>query len=226
MDSLIELNGISKRFGNEYEDKILTDITLSIKEGEFISVVGKSGSGKSTLLRIMGLLINEFDGEYLYDSRNTADLDDKERAQIRNQEFGFVMQDYALIEDYKASENIMLPRRLSGQKLFGKKEDMQHIVNTAAELDVLHVLDKPTRILSGGEKQRIAIARAIINDPKIIFADEPTGALDTKTGKAVYDILKKLNNAGKTIVMVTHDRPLAAKANKIIEIRDGMIKTA
>lgn len=223
MNKIIELKEVTKIFKNERRTKALDKINLSIHDGEFISVVGKSGSGKSTLIKVIGLLIEEFEGEYLYEGNSISAFNENEKAKMRNLNFGYIFQDFALIEELTAKDNILLPQKLNRDKMAMRDDAKMNIQEIALKLEIDTILNDHTYTLSGGEKQRIAIARALINDPKIILADEPTGALDSKNGTIIYQILKRLNDNGKTIILITHDNQLANKANRCIEISDGKI---
>lgn len=221
--TLIEMKGIVKRFyvGQPNELEILHGIDLTVKEGEFLSIVGASGSGKSTLMNVIGVLDRPTLGTYILDGTDVQGAKDSELSHIRNQKIGFVFQNFNLISRTNALRNVELPMLYAG---VGQKERTQR----ARELlDLVgmgdRVLHQPNE-LSGGQKQRVAIARAMANDPAIILADEPTGALDSKTGRLVMDLFHKLNaEQGKTIILITHNMDLAKETGRILTMRDGML---
>ena len=222
-EKTIELTGIVKRFyiGKPHELEILHGIDLTVYKGEFVSIVGASGSGKSTLMNIIGVLDRPTEGEYRLDGLDISALKDQELSRIRNQRVGFVFQTYNLISRTSALKNVELPMMYAG---IGRKERAQraryYLEMVGMEERMSHKPDE----LSGGQKQRVSIARAMANDPSIILADEPTGALDSKTGRRIMDIFHRLNREeGKTIVLITHSNELAAETDRIITIRDGEI---
>lgn len=219
MNKLIELNNISKSFKS---CNVLNNISLNVYEKDMIAIVGKSGSGKSTLLNIMGLFLKPDSGKYFIQEKDADGLQEKETAKLRNSFFGFVVQDFALIDGLSVYQNIMIP--INYLKSKKEKEISQSRINGILKsLDIYDKRFEPVYNLSGGQKQRAAIARALVNDPKVILADEPTGALDSKNALSIMNIFKELNNAGKTIILVTHDNDVANTCNKIISISDGNI---
>ena len=219
--SIIKVDNLVKTYGSgEAEVKALQGVSLTIEKGEMIAIMGASGSGKSTLLNILGLLDKPTDGRYYLNSRPIMTFNTKEMAVLRNQSFGFIVQDFALVDRYSVYRNVMIPLTYSKKPIRSKKSKIEDVLSQLGILDKKNVLALK---LSGGQRQRVAIARAIVNDPDIILADEPTGALDSKTGKEVMSIFKKLNNAGKTIIIVTHNSDVASSCHRIIEIRDGKI---
>lgn len=220
---MIHLENIVKRFyeNQENELEILHGINLDIHEGEFVSIVGESGSGKTTLMNIIGILDRPTEGNYILDGISIADAKDRELSHIRNQKIGFVFQTYNLISRTTALKNVELPMLYAGVSKKERKERAQHYLEMMGMAD--RMIHKPDE-LSGGQKQRVAIARALSNDPSIILADEPTGALDSETGRNIMDIFHKLNyEQGKTIVLITHSKELAAETGRIITIQDGQI---
>lgn len=220
--TIIRLEKLNKIFGSG--DKIvqaLKDICIDISKGELIAIVGSSGSGKSTLLNTLGLLDEPSSGEYYLNDINVAKLSFNEKAKLRNKHFGFVVQNFALIKDYKVRSNIEIPLEYAKIKKLERKIRVEKICSIVGIEDKI---DKYPNELSGGQCQRVAIARALINNPEIILADEPTGSLDSKTGQEIIDIFKKLNKEGKTVIIVTHDKKIAEQCNKIIYIEDGQIK--
>ncbi len=222
---LIRMRGIVKRFyiGQPNELEILHGIDLDVQEGEFVSIVGASGSGKSTLMNMIGVLDRPTEGTYWLDGTDVQDAEDDELSQIRNRKIGFVFQNFNLISRTNALRNVELPMMYAGlpQKVRTKRaEELLELVGMEDRMD-----HQPNE-LSGGQKQRVAIARAMANDPAIILADEPTGALDSKTGRMVMDLFHKLNREqGKTIVLITHNQELAAETGRVLTMRDGILYT-
>ena len=222
-EKTIELTGIVKRFyiGKPHELEILHGIDLTVYKGEFVSIVGASGSGKSTLMNIIGVLDRPTEGEYRLDGLDISALKDQELSRIRNQKIGFVFQTYNLISRTSALKNVELPMMYAG---IGRKERAQRARHYLKMVGMEERMSHKPDELSGGQKQRVSIARAMANDPSIILADEPTGALDSKTGRRIMDIFHRLNREeGKTIVLITHSNELAAETDRIITIRDGEI---
>ncbi len=222
---LIRMRGIVKRFyiGQPNELEILHGIDLDVQEGEFVSIVGASGSGKSTLMNMIGVLDRPTEGTYWLDGTDVQDAEDDELSQIRNRKIGFVFQNFNLISRTNALRNVELPMMYAGisQKVRTRRaEELLDLVGMADRMD-----HQPNE-LSGGQKQRVAIARAMANDPAIILADEPTGALDSKTGRMVMDLFHQLNREqGKTIVLITHNQELAAETGRVLTMRDGILYT-
>ena len=220
---MIQLKEIKKGFGKgEARQTILKGISLDIKEGEMVSIMGPSGSGKSSLLNILGLLDGMYEGEYLLDGINVADLTEKEQADLRGEKIGFVFQSFQLMPRESALDNVSLPLSYAGVKKKERKERAQKALERVGLGDRSGF--RPTQ-LSGGQKQRVAIARAMVNNPKILLADEPTGALDQKSGKQIMELFQSLNDEGVTIVMITHDINIAKQAKRILHIVDGEIFT-
>jgi len=223
MSSIIKLDNIVKKFyiGEPNELEILHGISLEVEEGEFVSIVGPSGSGKSTLMNMIGVLDRPTSGDYFLDGIDVGKADDSKLSEIRNQKIGFVFQTYNLISKTNAMKNVELPM------LYAGVERSKRIKRAKELLELVEMSDRAKHLpeeLSGGQKQRVAIARAMANDPAIILADEPTGALDSKTGRLVMDLFHKLNKEQKkTIVLITHSNELAAETDRIISIKDGKI---
>lgn len=223
MKKLIDLRNINKTYRNgDQELKVLKNLNLTVEEGEFVAIMGPSGSGKSTLMNIIGMLDRPSTGEYFLENEDVANLGDKKLAKVRNNQIGFVFQQFFLLSKLNALQNVELPLIYAGVSQGSRK-------NLAKQY--LEKVDLGTRMthlpseLSGGQKQRVAIARALVNNPSIILADEPTGALDTKTGEQIMELLTELNAEGKTIIMVTHEPEIAAYAKRQIVIRDGLISS-
>ena len=200
----------------------LKGINLSVEKGEFLSIMGPSGSGKTTLMNIIGCLDSPTNGSYYLNNKSVSKLDDDELAKIRNEEIGFVFQSFHLLARNTAFDNVMLPLKYAG---VGKEEATKRS-NNVLDLVGLSSRSKHTPAeLSGGQQQRVAIARALVNKPSILFADEPTGNLDSKTGEDVMKIFKDINENGQTIILITHEDSIAKQSNRIITIMDGLIKS-
>ncbi len=218
---MIKLEKVNKIYrSKEISFHALKNINLQINEGEFIAIKGKSGAGKSTLMHILGCVDTFDSGSYFLDGTDISSLDNKSIAIIRNQKMGFVMQDYALISKLSVFDNIAVPLYLGNTPLNQIKVLTQKAASDVGISDQLH---KKANQLSGGQQQRAAIARAIVNSPKIILADEPTGALDESTAKDVMELLKKQNENGITVIIITHDDTVASYCNRIVNIVDGKI---
>ena len=217
---VLELSHIIKNY--ELGDQtlnILKDVSLTINQGELVAIVGPSGSGKSTLMHIMGILDKQTSGTVSLAGREVVDLTETEAAKLRNQYIGFIFQQFNLLSRTSALENVLLPTIYSGNS----DEKVAYATKLLTDLGLGQRLQNAPNQLSGGQQQRVAIARALVNDPAVIFADEPTGNLDSKSGHEVVEILKQLNKEGRTIVIVTHDLELAKMANRTIKIFDGQI---
>ena len=223
MAPLIQVKGVSKVFGEgESRTVALNDATFSIDKGEFVAVMGPSGSGKSTLLHILGFLDNATSGSYSFDGHNIAEFSQKQIADIRNRRIGFVFQAFNLLPRTTVLANVELPMHYSdvSESLWRKKA-----LAAIEAVDLGHRINHEPSELSGGEKQRVAIARALVNDPEVIFADEPTGNLDSKSGRAVMEIIRRLNDQGKTVILITHETYTAENAKRIIRLLDGKIES-
>ena len=220
---MIEIKNLVKIYnkGKTNEFCALKGIDLSIEEGEMVAIIGKSGAGKSTLLHIWAAIDSYDKGSYLVDGVSVGDLKEKDRARFRNQKIGIVMQDYALIDEYTIEENVQIP--LIFGKVKGNDVRREKIMTALKNVGLDELAKKPVRQLSGGQKQRVAIARALVNNPAFLLADEPTGALDSKTSGEIMDVFEKLNQGGKTVIIVTHDMEVAARCGRVIEISDGEI---
>lgn len=219
---MIKLDKIIKIYNpkkvNEYE--ALHGVSCEISDGEMVAIIGKSGAGKSTLLHILACIDSYQSGEYTIDGTLVKNLSEGQYAQIRNEKIGIVMQDFALVEDFSALENVLIPLDFAKKKIKNKKEKALEALKAVGMGDLSK---KPCNKLSGGQKQRVAIARAIVNEPAMILADEPTGALDTKTSAEIMELFKRLNKEGKTVVIVTHDPKVAEQCSRVIEVSDGKI---
>ena len=222
MGEILRAEGISKTYHTGMvEVHALKKCDITIRKGEFTAIIGKSGSGKSTLLRILGSMDKPDEGEVYIDDINIGELNDKQLSKLRREKIGFVYQNYSLIPEYTAYENIVLPVVLDNQDI--DEDDVNDLLES---LQIEHCRDKFPEQMSGGEQQRVAIAIALANNPKILLADEPTGAVDTKTSNMIQDLFRKLNEElGITIIIVTHDISLANKVGRVVMIADGKIST-
>ena len=220
---MIELKKINRHFKNGDEtNHILKDIDIHIDEGEFIAIMGPSGSGKSTLINILGFIDRGYEGDYLFNGDNYKKASDNRLATIRNLTVGFVFQNFKLIQNNTILENVSIPLIYNGMS---SKDRKAKVLKGLEDVGLHQKEDLLPNKLSGGQQQRVAIARAIINEPKFVIADEPTGALDSKTSKDIMDLFVSLNKEkGTTMIMVTHDREVANKADRIIHILDGRVK--
>jgi putative ABC transport system ATP-binding protein len=222
LSNVIQLKNIQKHY-KVGKDKlhVLKSIDLTIKKGEFVMIMGKSGSGKTTLLNILGFLDKFDEGNYLFQDEDVTNLNENKRSIFRNTNIGFVFQQFNLVDTLNIYQNVELPMVYNNR--YSKEEKKERIEKNLKLVDLLDKIKQKPLQLSGGQQQRIAIARALVNDPQIIFADEPTGALDSETGIEIMNLLKKLNSQGKTIIMVTHDADLTEYATKLIKLKDGVI---
>ena len=222
MSSLIKLKDINKYYkvGKE-KFHVLKSLNINIEEGDFVMIMGKSGSGKTTLLNVLAFLDKFDDGSYFFNYENVSNLNENQRSIFRNKHIGFIFQQFNLIETLNIYQNIELPLIYDGKL---NKSERENIIKV--KLEQVGLLDKIKSMplqLSGGQQQRVAIARSLVNNPKLIFADEPTGALDSETSTDIMNLLKDLNNQGKTIIMVTHDADLIKYATKVIRLKDGVL---
>lgn len=219
---IMELKEISKIYnpGKSSEVKALRGVDVTIEEGEWVSIMGKSGSGKSTLLHIMGLVDRYTAGSYCFDGVCVDKLSQNKVADLRREKVGFVLQDFGLIWNMTVMDNIATPLYIAKEK---KNMIRERVIRIARELEIEDLLKKKAKELSGGQCQRVAIARALITEPKVIFADEPTGALDRENAKNIMEIFQKIHARGTTIVMVTHDEEVSHMAGREIVISDGQI---
>lgn len=221
MATLIRVTDLVKNYQTEdVITPVLRGVTFTIDKGEFVSIMGPSGSGKSTLMHILGFLDTLSTGKYEFEGRNVSQLSDDELANMRGNKVGFVFQAFNLLARTSARENVALPLVYAAGNHTDRLDKAKKILESVG---LGHRLDHSPNQLSGGEKQRVAIARALINNPEVIFADEPTGNLDSKSGAQVMKILQDLNDAGHTIILVTHEMHTAEHAKRIIQVRDGLI---
>lgn len=216
---LIELNGIHKEYRTSGKKNVIfQNASLQIDEGDFVSVVGRSGCGKSTLLNILGGMDMDYDGTYIFDGIDMKKASKKEYLAFKSRSIGMIFQSFCLIKELNVIENVEMPMGYAGAARRARKERAQQL------LELVNLGDKAKcnpKILSGGERQRVAIARALANNPKVILADEPTGSLDEENGESVLELLKKVNAQGTTVIMVTHDREIAAGAKRMILIKEA-----
>lgn len=221
--NIIEMKNITKSFyvGTPNQLNILKGIDITVKEGEFVSIIGTSGSGKSTLMNIIGALDRPTSGSYILDGTNIEEISDNGLSEVRNKQIGFVFQTYNLIPRSSALKNVELPMLYNGKGRKERRERAEQLLDLVGMKD--RMSHQPNE-LSGGQKQRVAIARALVNNPSIILADEPTGALDSATGRLVMDLFHKIHEEeGKTIVLITHNNELADETQRIITLKDGNI---
>lgn len=216
---MIEIKNITRKYKMGKETVIALDnVSLKIEDGEFLAIVGPSGSGKTTLMHIVGGLDTPTGGEVLFDGKDISKYKDKEMSKFRNSHIGFVFQAFNLENTQTALENVMMPLIFAGM---GKKERREKALKALEQVELGHLANHRPSEMSGGQRQRVSIARALVNNPKIIFADEPTGNLDSKTGNNIMELFYKLNDKGYTIIMVTHNMEEAEKAKRVIKIKDG-----
>lgn len=221
---MIEISMLNKVYesGKDNSFHALKGASLSIKKGEFVGIIGKSGAGKSTLMHILGLIDSPTSGTYFLDGVDVSKLRNGARAKIRNEKIGIVLQDFALMEKFSVYENVSIPLMVGGKK---KQTSNKIIIKKILdEIGILELTNKQVSKLSGGQKQRVAIARAMVNEPDVLLADEPTGALDEKTSREIMGVFKELNKKGTTIIIITHDMEVANMCDRVIEIKDGVVK--
>ena len=219
---MIKIENLTKTYNYQKANAFtaLTNVSLTVEDGEMLAIIGKSGAGKSTLLHIIGCIDTFEKGKYTIDDISVHKLSDRKLAKIRNEKVGIVMQDFALVEEYTVLENVKIPLYFARKK---KGSSNKLALDALEKVGMKELAKKPVNKLSGGQKQRVAIARAIVNDPSFILADEPTGALDTKTSAEIMTLFKSLNDEGKTVIIITHDPTVAESCKRQIEISDGKI---
>jgi len=220
---MIEVNDLKKEYIEEDTSTLaLRGVTFSIKQGEFVSIMGPSGSGKSTLLHILSFLDRPTGGSYKFQGKSIDDMTDQELAHVRNKDMGFVFQSFNLLSRLTVYDNVEIPLLYSDISSSKRKKLIEDAIKAVGLEEKIHT---EAGRLSGGQKQRVAIARALVTDPNVIFADEPTGNLDSQSGLQVMEILEMLNNKGRTVILVTHETQTAEFANRIIRIKDGMVES-
>ena len=221
--NVIEVNNITKQYllGTQTVEA-LRGISFAIDQGEFIAIMGPSGSGKSTLMNIIGCLDSPTNGTYRLNNKEVSDLESDDLASIRNKEIGFVFQNFHLLARNTALDNVMLPLKYAG---FNKDDQLQKAQDTLSKVGLESRMGHQPSELSGGQQQRVAIARALVNNPSILFADEPTGNLDSQTGHDVMQLFHNLHQQGQTIILITHENEIASEAQRVIYIKDGLIES-
>jgi|TARA_X000000368_G_scaffold132528_1_gene103977 putative ABC transport system ATP-binding protein len=220
---IINVKNIKKSYNvGTQEVHALRGIDLSVEKGEFMAIMGPSGSGKTTLMNIIGCLDTPTSGTYELNGKSVSSLEDDELASIRNKEIGFVFQSFNLLAKNSTLDNVLLPLKYAGES---KNDAVIKAKKVIERVGLTERLDHTPAELSGGQQQRVAIARALVNNPSIIFADEPTGNLDSKTGEEVMNLFKELNSYGQTIILITHEDSVAQQSNRVITIMDGLIKS-
>lgn len=225
--TLLEIEHMTKTYNLASKEPVyaLKNINMTLNPGELVAIIGTSGSGKSTLLRMLGCIDSPSSGTYTLNGKDMATMNDQSLANYRNQEIGFIMQDFALIDYYSVKKNILLPLMYEKKKEL-KKQRKKELLPLLEKLSIAEKINSKVTDLSGGQKQRVAIARALINDPEILLADEPTGALDEQTTAEIMAIFKQLHKEGKTIIIVTHDMQVANQCNRILRMQDGHLAEA
>tara|TARA_Y100001936_G_scaffold59918_1_gene59101 strand:+ start:3917 stop:4606 length:690 start_codon:yes stop_codon:yes gene_type:complete len=221
--NVIEVNNLTKHyFQGTQTVEALRGVSFGIEQGEFIAIMGPSGSGKSTLMNIIGCLDSPTNGTYRLNNKEVSDLESDELASIRNKEIGFVFQNFHLLARNTALDNVMLPLKYAG---FNKDDQLQKAQDTLSKVGLESRMGHQPSELSGGQQQRVAIARALVNNPSILFADEPTGNLDSQTGHDVMQLFHNLHQQGQTIILITHENEIASEAQRVIYIKDGLIES-
>ncbi|MCD4704422.1 MAG: ABC transporter ATP-binding protein [Methanosarcinaceae archaeon] len=219
--NIIEIRDLVKVYTDGLGVRALDNLDLTVKRGEFLSIIGPSGSGKSTLLHMIGILDTPTSGTVLIDGRNVTSMSDAERSQARNEMLGFIFQHHHLLPDFTALENVMMPLLIAGKSRKDANKAAQELL---AEVGLSDRMEHRPNQLSGGQNQRVAVARALVNDPMIVIGDEPTGNLDTRSSDRIYELLRKLNREHKqTFILVTHDEQMAEKTDRIVRLVDGKI---
>lgn len=222
MANILELKNINKIYGEKIKTQVLFDINLGFEESSFNSIIGASGSGKSTLMNIMGTLDKATNGEVIIDGKNISNMNKNQLASLRNETIGFIFQFHYLLPEFTVLENILMPYKIKHNKV--TKEALNRANDLIEIVGLGKVRNNKATDISGGQQQRAAIARSLINNPRIILGDEPTGNLDSETTETVYDLLKEINKEFKsTFIVITHDKRVAEKADRIIEIKDGKV---
>lgn len=221
MNNIIILKNVNKSYTvGENSLHVLKDINLTVEKGQFIAILGASGSGKSTLMNIIGCMDTTDEGEYFIEDIAIHDCNDNELARVRNKNIGFIFQKYHLIPQYNVLQNVMMPLLIRG---ISRKEAERIAIDNLKRVGLEDRVSHRPNELSGGQQQRVAIARALVTKPAILLADEPTGALDSFTGKEILSLFKELNDTGNTIIMITHDTNVAKESKKILHLNDGVL---
>lgn len=220
---MIEIKNLYKtyNYGKPNAFEALKDVSLTINDGEMVAIIGKSGAGKSTLMHILGCIDDFEKGQYIFNGKDISKVNEKKSAAIRNSEIGIVLQEFALMEQYTVLENVIMPLFFTPKS--GRRSEKERALEILKRLEMDEYAHKKVNKLSGGQKQRVAIARAMINNPSVLLADEPTGALDVKTTDEIMKVFRNLNKNGTTVIIITHDMEVAGMCDRIIEISDGKI---
>lgn len=220
-NNIIEITNLTKVYGDGVEVRALDDLSLEIKRGEFLAIIGPSGSGKSTLLHMIGILDTPTSGTILIDGQDVTSMSEDKRSKARNNMLGFIFQYHHLLPDFTALENVMMPLLIAGKS---KKQAREIAEELLREVGLEDRMDHKPAQLSGGQSQRVAVARALANDPMIVIGDEPTGNLDSKSSQMIYDLLRKLNKErNQTFILVTHDEQMAKRTDRIVRLVDGRV---
>lgn len=223
-DNIIKLEKINKVYGDKIKNHVIHDLDLEVKQNSFLSIIGQSGSGKSTLLNMIGTLDSQTSGNIYIDGINTSNMKKKELAELRNKKIGFIFQFHYLLNEFTVLENVLIPYQISGNKITKKAKNKA--IEILELVGLKSVINSNSNKISGGQQQRTAIARSLINEPPIILADEPTGNLDSDTTESIYNLFRQIHKElNTTFLVITHDQHVAEKTDRIIELKDGRIES-
>jgi len=221
-NNIIKLDKVNKVYGEKIKNHVIHDLNLEVKQNSFLSIIGQSGSGKSTLLNMIGTLDTQTSGNIYIDGINTSKMNKKELAELRNKKIGFIFQFHYLLNEFSVLENVLIPYQISGNKI--TKKVKEKAIELLELVGLKEVINSNSNKISGGQQQRTAIARSLINEPPIILADEPTGNLDSDTTESIYNLFRKIHKElNTTFIVITHDQHVAEKTDRIIELKDGRI---